>query len=177
MMVKPWVKYLYDFYNLYFNLIELVWTWTLYNRNRLPNTSKNTQFSRTVNPPILRVPISRVSTNHRQPIVFRCCYRRIWFRPITVFELRWVMDCFPCMNDYLPLRALCCSPCTAFNEPKCKVMENVNCAQRQRKIMTLGEKLELLDRLARGENAASVGCHYGVNDCRLNLPHCTLPRS
>jgi len=43
--------------------------------------------------------------------------------------------------------------------------------------MTLEEKLELLDWLARGENAASVGCHYRVNDCRNNLPHCTILHS
>ena len=48
--------------------------------------------------------------------------------------------------------------------PKRKVMDKVICAKRQRKVMIFGEKIELLDRLAQGENAASVGRHYEVND-------------
>ena len=53
-----------------------------------------------------------------------------------------------------------------FIAPKRKVMDKVICAKRQRKVMTLSEKIELLDQLARGENAVSVGRHYRANDCR-----------
>uniref|UniRef100_A0A8C4QHC6 HTH CENPB-type domain-containing protein n=1 Tax=Eptatretus burgeri TaxID=7764 RepID=A0A8C4QHC6_EPTBU len=36
--------------------------------------------------------------------------------------------------------------------------------KRQKKVMYLSQKVELLDRLAGGETAASVGRHYGVNE-------------
>ena len=47
--------------------------------------------------------ISRISTNRRQPVVFR----RISFQPIVVFEPRWVIVCVH-MYDYLQLRAISC---------------------------------------------------------------------
>ena len=72
------------------------------------------------NPPISWVPLSRVSTNCRQPIVFRFCYCGMSFRPLVVFELRWVIVCVMCMNGYLPLRALWCFSHTVFNEPNVK---------------------------------------------------------
>ena len=46
--------------------------------------------------------------------------------------------------------------------PKRKAMDKGSCAKRQRKVMTMGKKIELLDRLAQGEDAASVGRHYGI---------------
>uniref|UniRef100_UPI00358E44AC tigger transposable element-derived protein 1-like n=1 Tax=Myxine glutinosa TaxID=7769 RepID=UPI00358E44AC len=49
--------------------------------------------------------------------------------------------------------------------PKRKAMDKSNChAKRQRKVMTLCEKIGLLDRLARSESLASVGRYYGINE-------------
>ena len=48
--------------------------------------------------------------------------------------------------------------------PKCKTMGKINCANRQRKLMTLCKKIGLLDRLSRGESVASVGRHFGINE-------------
>ena len=72
------------------------------------------------------------------------------------------------MYDYLPLLVLPCVVPHAplLMAPKCKAMDKDSCAKRQKKVMMLGEKVKLLDQLARGENAAFVGRHYGVNDCR-----------
>uniref|UniRef100_UPI00358E5DC8 mitogen-activated protein kinase kinase kinase kinase 4-like n=1 Tax=Myxine glutinosa TaxID=7769 RepID=UPI00358E5DC8 len=39
--------------------------------------------------------------------------------------------------------------------------------KRQKKLMCLNQKVELLDRLSRGESAASVGRHYGVNESTI----------
>ena len=60
------------------------------------------------------------------------------------------------MYIYLPLRASCCFSCTIFNEPKRKAKDKVSCVKRQRKVMMFGEKIELLERSARGENVAPV---------------------
>ena len=51
--------------------------------------------------------------------------------------------------------------------PKCKTMDKINRAKKQRKVMTLCEKMELLDTLARSESVASVGHHYGINESTL----------
>ncbi|XP_064421091.1 tigger transposable element-derived protein 1-like [Latimeria chalumnae] len=49
--------------------------------------------------------------------------------------------------------------------PKRKLMgKSESGTKRQRKVMTLSEKIELLNMLARGESAASVGRHYGINE-------------
>ena len=40
---------------------------------------------------------------------------------------------------------------------------DVSTVKRQKKVMSLSDKVELLDRLSRGESAASVGRLYGVN--------------
>uniref|UniRef100_UPI00358EE646 putative CENPB DNA-binding domain-containing protein 1 n=1 Tax=Myxine glutinosa TaxID=7769 RepID=UPI00358EE646 len=36
--------------------------------------------------------------------------------------------------------------------------------KRQKKVMSLSQKVMLLDRLLRGETAASVSRHYGINE-------------
>ena len=48
------------------------------------------------------------------------------------------------------------SPAPFLISPNIKTMDKVSCVKRQRRVMILGEKIELLDRLAQGENAASV---------------------
>ena len=48
--------------------------------------------------------------------------------------------------------------------PKCKMMDKISCPQAQRKVITLCEEIELLDRLARGQSAASAGLHYDINE-------------
>ena len=57
--------------------------------------------------------------------------------------------------------------------PKRKPVDKRECgsAKRQRKVMTLCEKLELLNRLARGESAASVGRHYRINESTVRYIH------
>uniref|UniRef100_UPI00358EB99E putative CENPB DNA-binding domain-containing protein 1 n=1 Tax=Myxine glutinosa TaxID=7769 RepID=UPI00358EB99E len=44
---------------------------------------------------------------------------------------------------------------------------NVSTTKRQKKVMSLNQKVELLDRLSRGECVASVGRHYGVNESTI----------
>uniref|UniRef100_UPI00358FB966 tigger transposable element-derived protein 1-like n=1 Tax=Myxine glutinosa TaxID=7769 RepID=UPI00358FB966 len=41
---------------------------------------------------------------------------------------------------------------------------DVSTTKRQKKMMSLSQKVELLDRLLRGASAASVGRHYDVNE-------------
>ena len=36
--------------------------------------------------------------------------------------------------------------------------------KRQRKVMTIAEKVELLDMLKAGRSSAAVGRHYGINE-------------
>ena len=48
--------------------------------------------------------------------------------------------------------------------PKDKMMDKVSCAKRQRKVMMLRGKIELLNCLAQGESAASVGHHDRISD-------------
>ena len=48
--------------------------------------------------------------------------------------------------------------------PKRKVIDKINHAKRQRKVMTLCEEINRLDTSARSESAAPVGRHYGINE-------------
>ena len=110
--------------------------------------------SNTRNPAISRFLLSRVSTNRRQPIVFWFRYLRISFWPIAVFQLSWV--CVLAWTITSHLRALWCFSCTVFNGPKRKVMDNVSCTKRQRKVLMFGENIELLHWSAWRENVVSV---------------------
>ena len=92
----------------------------------------------------------------QQPIVFWFRYLRISFRPIAVFQLSWVIVCVLAWMITSHLRALWCFSCTVFNGPKRKVMDNVSCTKRQRKVLMFGENIELLHWSAWRENVVSV---------------------
>uniref|UniRef100_UPI00359001A7 putative CENPB DNA-binding domain-containing protein 1 n=1 Tax=Myxine glutinosa TaxID=7769 RepID=UPI00359001A7 len=47
--------------------------------------------------------------------------------------------------------------------------EDASTTKRQKKVMSLSQKVELLNRLSRGDSAASVGRHYGVNESTIRL--------
>ena len=58
--------------------------------------------------------------------------------------------------------------------PKRKMMDKINHAKRQRKVMTLCEDIELLEMSARSERAATVGRRYRINEstvckCESNI--------
>ena len=49
--------------------------------------------------------------------------------------------------------------------PKCKTSAgDASTAKRQKKVMSPGHKVELLDRLSRGQSVISVSRHDGVNE-------------
>ena len=48
--------------------------------------------------------------------------------------------------------------------PKRKMMDKINHAKRQRKVMTLCEEIKLLDTSAIGESDATVGHHYRIKE-------------
>ena len=108
-------------------------------------------------------------TNHWQPIVFWFRYG-VSFQPISFWA---VSDCVPCMNDYLPLRALRCFSCTVFNEPKCKAMD-ISCTKSQRKIVMLGKKDSCCISWFEEKMQHCTG-HRGNYECvnywRWNVPH------
>ena len=65
--------------------------------------------------------------------------------------------------------------------PQHKTMDKINHAKRLRKVMTFCEEIESLDTSARSESAASVGCHYRINEltvskCESNI-HARVPAS
>ena len=51
--------------------------------------------------------------------------------------------------------------------PKCKTMDKISIAKRQRKVMTLCKEIELLDMSARSERVAHVGRHYRINESNV----------
>ena len=71
------------------------------------------------------------------------------------FELWWVIVCVPCMNDYLPLRALWCFSRTVLMIPNVKRWIKLF-VPKGRERLTFGEKMKLLRPLVRGENAVPV---------------------
>ena len=85
-------------------------------------------------------------------------------------RLHPVRELFPLITSLMVVRA------HRFYEPKCKGMDKVSCAKRHRNVMTLGEKTELLDQLALGENLASVrSAITGSMIASRTFPHYTLP--
>jgi len=69
--------------------------------------------------------------------------------------------------DYLHYELCIVSRGPLLMVPKRKAMDEVHCIKWHRKVTTLGEKNESLDRLARGENVAPVRAAIsGINDCR-----------
>ena len=49
-----------------------------------------------------------------------------------------------------------------------KTMDRINCAKRQRKIMTLCEEIKLLEMSARRVSAASVSHHFRINESTVD---------
>uniref|UniRef100_UPI00358FC47C tigger transposable element-derived protein 1-like n=1 Tax=Myxine glutinosa TaxID=7769 RepID=UPI00358FC47C len=85
---------------------------------------------------------------------------------LAILHIQTALDLDHCSR---PVALTCvldsCSAQCSIRAPKRKTSAgDASTTKRQEKVMSPSQKVELLDRLSRGESAASMGRHYGVNE-------------